>query len=92
VIQAVSSAAFFVPGGLGVQEGGFILIGGALGLDPATCLALAGARRIRDLLIFLPGLFAWQIAESSGKAHMRMVGALSPAATTGARGGEAEQS
>jgi hypothetical protein len=40
----------------------------------------------------VPGLFAWQIAESSGKAHMRMVGALSPAATTGARGGEAEQS
>jgi len=55
-----------VPGGLGVQEGGFILIGGALGLDPATCLALAGARRIRDLLIFVPGLLAWQIAESSG--------------------------
>ena len=67
LIQAVSSAAFFVPGGLGVQEGGFILIGGALGLDPATCLALAGARRIRDLLIFVPGLLAWQIAESAGK-------------------------
>jgi putative membrane protein len=65
LIQAVSSAAFFVPGGLGVQEGGFILIGGALGLDPATCLALAGARRIRDLLIFIPGLIAWQFAESA---------------------------
>ena len=66
LIQAVSSAAFFVPGGLGVQEGGFILIGSALGLDHLTCLALAGARRIRDLLIFVPGLFAWQIVESSG--------------------------
>ncbi|MFC0400667.1 flippase-like domain-containing protein [Paraburkholderia rhizosphaerae] len=65
LIQAVSSAAFFVPGGLGVQEGGFILIGGALGLDPSTCLALAGARRIRDLLIYIPGLLAWQRAESS---------------------------
>jgi putative membrane protein len=67
LIQAVSSAAFFVPGALGVQEGAFVLIGGALGLDPATCLALAGARRIRDLLIFVPGLFAWQLAESSGR-------------------------
>lgn len=67
LIQAVSSAAFFVPGGLGVQEGGFILIGGAFGLDPATCLALAGARRVRDLLIFVPGLFAWQFAESSAR-------------------------
>jgi uncharacterized membrane protein YbhN (UPF0104 family) len=65
LIQAISSAAFFVPGGLGVQEGGFVLIGGALGLDPSTCLALAGARRIRDLLIFVPGLIAWQFAETS---------------------------
>jgi putative membrane protein len=65
LIQAVSSAAFFVPGALGVQEGGFVLIGGALGLDPATCLALAGARRIRDLMIFVPGLVGWQVAETS---------------------------
>jgi glycosyltransferase 2 family protein len=67
LIQAVSSAAFFVPGGLGVQEGGFVVIGSALGLDPATCLALAGARRIRDLLIFVPGLIAWQIAEAPAR-------------------------
>jgi putative membrane protein len=63
LIQAISSTAFFVPGGLGVQEGGFVLIGGALGLDAPTSLALAGARRIRDLLIFTPGLVAWQFAE-----------------------------
>jgi putative membrane protein len=79
LIQAVSSAAFFVPGGLGVQEGGFVLIGGALGLDPSTCLALAGARRIRDLLIYVPGLFAWQFAESSGSGHLRLASALAPA-------------
>ncbi|MBC8749450.1 MULTISPECIES: lysylphosphatidylglycerol synthase domain-containing protein [Paraburkholderia] len=66
LIQAISSAAFFVPGGLGVQEGAFVLIGGALGLDPATSLALAAARRIRDLLIFVPGLIAWQLFEASG--------------------------
>jgi putative membrane protein len=65
LIQALSSAAFFVPGGLGVQEGGFVLICGALGIDPASSLALAGARRVRDLVIFLPGLLAWQLAESS---------------------------
>jgi len=68
LIQAISSAAFFVPGNLGVQEGGFVLIGGALGLDAATSLALAGARRIRDLLVFAPGLLAWQFAESSERA------------------------
>jgi putative membrane protein len=62
LIQALSSAAFFVPGALGVQEGGFVLIGGALGLDPSLSLALAGSRRLRDLLVFVPGLFAWQIS------------------------------
>lgn len=69
LIQAVSSAAFFVPAGLGVQEGGFVLIGGALGLDPAACLGLAGARRIRDLLIYVPGLIAWQTSEASVAAR-----------------------
>ncbi|MGO4332024.1 lysylphosphatidylglycerol synthase domain-containing protein [Cupriavidus sp. 2TAF22] len=68
LIHALSSAAFFVPAALGVQEGGFVVIGTALGIDPATCIALAGARRIRDLIIFLPGLLAWQISETRGRA------------------------
>ncbi|MEM5326360.1 lysylphosphatidylglycerol synthase domain-containing protein [Paraburkholderia sp. JHI2823] len=61
--QALTSIAFFVPGALGVQEGGFLLIGTALGLNPQLCLALAGARRIRDIVVFLPGLVAWQVVE-----------------------------
>jgi glycosyltransferase 2 family protein len=64
LIQAVSSAAFIVPGALGVQEGGFILIGGALGLGPEVALALAAARRLRDVVVFFPGLLAWQWAEA----------------------------
>lgn len=64
VIQAVSSAAFVIPAALGVQEGAFLLVGGALGLDPTTALALAGARRIRDCIVFMPGLLSWQIAEA----------------------------
>lgn len=63
-IQAVSSAAFLVPAALGVQEGGFVLIGAALGIDAATALALATARRLRDVIIFFPGLIAWQRAEA----------------------------
>ena len=64
LIQAISSAAFIVPGALGVQEGGFLLIGAMLGMDAPTALALASARRIRDLVVFFPGLVAWQRAES----------------------------
>jgi glycosyltransferase 2 family protein len=65
LIQLVSSVAFVVPGNIGVQEGGFVVIGGMLGLDAPTCLALAGARRVRDLLFFVPGLLYWQMAERS---------------------------
>jgi putative membrane protein len=64
LIQALSSAAFMVPAALGVQEGGFVVIGAMLGIDAATSLALATARRLRDLVIFLPGLVAWQWAET----------------------------
>ncbi|WP_322046281.1 lysylphosphatidylglycerol synthase domain-containing protein [Paraburkholderia sp. J67] len=63
LIQVVSSIAFLVPANLGVQEGGFVLIGSLFGFDAPTCLALAGARRIRDLLFYVPGLVAWQLAE-----------------------------
>jgi len=73
LIQAASSAAFFVPAGLGVQEGSFIVVGAALGLDPTTCLALAGSRRIRDLLVFLPGLLAWHFGESSAGTRKEIV-------------------
>jgi putative membrane protein len=78
LIQAVSSAAFIVPGALGLQEGGFILIGAALGIDATTALALATARRLRDVIIFFPGLIAWQWAEtrirsvqSASVSHLR---------------------
>jgi glycosyltransferase 2 family protein len=63
LIQAVSSVAFFVPAALGVQEMAFIVIGAALGLDAATALALATARRLRDAIVFFPGLLAWHRAE-----------------------------
>lgn len=66
LVQAVSSAAFIVPGALGIQEGAFVVIGAALGLDATTSLALASARRLRDLIIYLPGLIAWHRAETIG--------------------------
>ncbi|MBK1656977.1 lysylphosphatidylglycerol synthase domain-containing protein [Paracraurococcus ruber] len=63
LIQAVSSAAFLVPGALGLQEAGFLGLGMLLGLPAEVAAALAIARRIRDLVIFLPGLLAWVWAE-----------------------------
>ncbi len=61
--QAVSSAGFIVPGALGIQEAGFMLFGSAFGLSADTALAMALARRVRDLLIFAPALLAWQVMQ-----------------------------
>jgi putative membrane protein len=64
LIQAVSSSAFLVPGAIGVQEGGFVLFGGLIGLGPEVALALALARRVRDVVVFTPALAWWQVVES----------------------------
>ena len=63
LIQAAASAAFVVPGALGVQEAGFLLFGHMLGLPNDTAAALALMRRCRDLLVYVPGLILWQLQE-----------------------------
>ena len=57
--QAARSAAFMVPGALGVQEGAYMLIGSLVGLPPPVSLGLSLARRARELLLGLPGLLVW---------------------------------
>ncbi|MDQ2694335.1 MAG: TIGR00374 family protein, partial [Pseudomonadota bacterium] len=69
--QAVRSAAFAVPGALGVQEGGYMLLGGVLGLSPEAGLALSLVRRVRELLLGIPALLAWQAAEGRWLWHSR---------------------
>jgi putative membrane protein len=58
--QAIRTGAFAVPGALGIQEGGYLLVGSALGIDPGVALGLSLARRVRELLLGLPGLAVWQ--------------------------------
>ncbi len=58
--QTIRTGAFAVPGALGVQEGGYVLVGAALGIEPGIALALSLARRVRELLLGLPGLAVWQ--------------------------------
>lgn len=85
LIQLVSSIAFPMPGGLGVQEGGFALIGGLLGFDLPTCLTLAGARRVRDLPFYLPGLLAWQQAAGAARPPAGAKRASMPAGESAGR-------
>jgi putative membrane protein len=63
LIQALRGAAFPVPGALGVQESGFVLLGTTLGIAPEIALALSLVKRVRELLLGVPGLIVWQIAE-----------------------------
>jgi uncharacterized membrane protein YbhN (UPF0104 family) len=63
MVQAIASAAFLMPGALGLQEAGFLGLGMLLGLDAEAAAALAVARRLRDLVVFLPGLLFWVRAE-----------------------------
>jgi uncharacterized membrane protein YbhN (UPF0104 family) len=60
---AVRSAAFVVPGGLGVQEAGFLLLGTILGLSPEVSLSISLVKRIRELALGVPAILAWQLIE-----------------------------
>ena len=60
VIFAVRSALFMVPGALGVQEGGYVLVGAALGLPAEIAMTLALVKRARELALGLPALAVWQ--------------------------------
>jgi uncharacterized membrane protein YbhN (UPF0104 family) len=54
--QAIRAAAFAVPGALGVQEGGYLLLAPLAGLPPDTALALSLAKRAREIIMGVPGL------------------------------------
>jgi putative membrane protein len=57
--SGVRAVAFMVPGALGVQEGGLVLFGALLGLPADIGLAISLSKRVRELLLGLPGLFVW---------------------------------
>ncbi|MBN2679626.1 lysylphosphatidylglycerol synthase domain-containing protein [Acidithiobacillus montserratensis] len=61
--QALRSAAFLVPGGIGIQEGGIMLLGSLMGIGPDLALAYALARRLRELFLGIPVLLSWSISE-----------------------------
>ena len=63
LVGAIRAVSFFVPGAVGVQEGGYVLLCGLFGLHPGTALAFSFARRARDILIAAPTLLSWQWRE-----------------------------
>lgn len=69
--KAMRSAAFIVPGGLGVQEGGYMLLAPLMGLTPGMGLALSLAKRVREVLLGGGALLAWHTIEGKQLWHRR---------------------
>jgi putative membrane protein len=61
--SGVRAAAFMVPGALGALEGGFVLLGALFGLSADTALAISLSKRVRELVLGVPGLIVWQWVE-----------------------------
>lgn len=72
--QAVRSAAFFVPSGVGIQEGGHVATAALLGFSTEIALAMSLIKRVPDLVIGIGGLFAWHRLEMNQR-RVRLVGA-----------------
>jgi uncharacterized membrane protein YbhN (UPF0104 family) len=78
MVQGIRAAAFLIPGALGAQEGGFLIIGTLLALPADAALALALTRRVRELAFGIPGILAWQWFEARnqwGKERLGQAGA-----------------
>jgi putative membrane protein len=64
LIYALRSVAFAVPSAIGVQEAGYVFVGGLFGLSPDLALALSLIKRAREVALGFPALIAWQLLET----------------------------
>ncbi len=67
--QAVRAAGFLIPGALGVQEAGFVGVCAVFGIPAPAALALSLVKRVPEIVLGPPFLFAWHAHEA--KALMR---------------------
>lgn len=58
--MAARSAGFIVPGALGVQEGGLVVVAGLYGIPADAAIALSMVKRARELVVGVAGLVMWQ--------------------------------
>ena len=73
MVLAIRSAVFPVPGALGVQEGGYVVVGNLLGIPGDAAFALSLIARVRELILGIPGLVAWQVIEARRVFRARSV-------------------
>ena len=64
MVLTIRALVFPVPGALGVQEGGYVLVGNLLGIPGDAAFALSLIARVRELILGIPGLITWQLFEA----------------------------
>src|SRR5207248_3420577 len=72
MVLTIRSVVFPVPGALGVQEGGYVLVGNLLGIPGDAAFALSLIARVRELILGIPGLIAWQVIEARRLLRARL--------------------
>lgn len=67
MLEGVSSmartAAFAIPGGVGVQESALVYVGLPLGVPAQAALTLGLVKRARELVVGTPGVVVWMLSE-----------------------------
>jgi putative membrane protein len=58
--QAAKAVGFAVPGAVGVQEGGYVVVCRMLAIPPEVAIALSLVKRVREVVLGIPGLALWQ--------------------------------
>jgi len=72
MVLTIRSAAFAVPGGLGVQEGGYLVVGSLLGIPGDGAFALSLVWRAREIGLGIPALIFWQVIEARRLWRVRL--------------------
>jgi len=62
--QALKAVGFAVPGAIGVQEGGYVVVCGLLNIPPETAIAVSLVKRAREFVLGIPGLILWHWTEA----------------------------
>jgi putative membrane protein len=62
--QALKVVGFAVPGAIGVQEGGYVVVCRLLNIPPETAIAVSLIKRMREVVLGIPGLILWHRTEA----------------------------
>jgi putative membrane protein len=62
--QALKAVGFAVPGAIGVQEGGYVVVCRLLNIPPETAIAVSLIKRVREAVLGIPGLILWHRTEA----------------------------